>query len=101
PDLRLSNDFILVIGIKSGLPFSRMGLVVGKKKIARAVDRNRFKRLARESFRRNRHLLDSYDLVFLARRNIKLLGQAEQQQLFQKTLEHLIEKQQKKERRLD
>lgn len=42
---------------------SRLGLVVGKKQLKRAVDRNRVKRVLREVFRRQRSRLPCCDLV--------------------------------------
>lgn len=47
---------------------SRIGLIVAKKNVRNAVDRNRIKRLARESFRLNQHQIPAYDIVLLARR---------------------------------
>jgi ribonuclease P protein component len=46
-------------------PFNeaRLGLVVGKKLLRRAVDRNRIKRVVRERFRRLRATLPAFDLV--------------------------------------
>ena len=41
----------------------RLGLVIGKKQLKRAVDRNRVKRIVREQFRRQRVMLPAYDLV--------------------------------------
>ncbi|ACV28054.1 ribonuclease P protein component [Kangiella koreensis] len=46
---------------------SRIGLIVAKKNVRNAVDRNRIKRLARESFRLNQHQIPTYDIVLLAR----------------------------------
>lgn len=46
----------------------RIGVIVSKKVAARAVDRNRIKRLVREAFRQDRGRLGSNDLVVLARR---------------------------------
>jgi len=46
---------------------SRLGLAVGKKRIRRAVARNRIKRLIRESFRHHAHLLPALDVVVLCR----------------------------------
>jgi len=42
---------------------ARLGLVVGKKAVARASARNRIKRVIRERFRRERRMLGSVDLV--------------------------------------
>lgn len=42
---------------------SRLGLVVGKKFVRRAVDRNLVKRIARERFRLGHDRLAGYDLV--------------------------------------
>jgi ribonuclease P protein component len=44
-------------------PGARLGLVVAKKLLPRAVDRNLLRRLARESFRRTRSRLPSRDLI--------------------------------------
>ena len=46
---------------------SRLGMAVAKKNAKRAVDRNRLKRLARESFRQHKHSLAGFDIVLLAR----------------------------------
>jgi ribonuclease P protein component len=46
-----------------GLPGARLGLVVGKKLLRRAVDRNRVKRRLRETFRRQRQGIPVCDLI--------------------------------------
>lgn len=75
---RLSNRFWIVLGHRKGLiknsseslgeskpEPSRLGLAIAKKRAKRAVDRNRIKRIARESFRHNRTLLVGYDAVVM------------------------------------
>jgi|GEM_PF-3976772 len=42
---------------------ARLGMAVAKKCAKRAVDRNRLKRLARESFRQHKHSLAGFDIV--------------------------------------
>jgi|TARA_Y100000994_G_scaffold133017_1_gene109061 ribonuclease P protein component len=42
---------------------ARLGLAVSKKFAARAVDRNRIKRIVRESFRHNARTLKAVDIV--------------------------------------
>lgn len=47
----------------NGLDFSRLGLIVPKRVLVRAVDRNRAKRVLREAFRLGQHELGSLDVV--------------------------------------
>ena len=47
-----------------GMTEPRLGLVVGKKLLKHAVDRNRLKRIVREQFRLRRASLPGVDLVF-------------------------------------
>jgi len=46
----------------------RAGLVVGRKALPRAVDRNRFKRKVRVALRRARPAIDAYDLIVRLKR---------------------------------
>jgi ribonuclease P protein component len=49
----------------------RLGLAITKKVAVRAVDRNRFKRVLRDTFRRVRaHITAPIDIVVVARRDI-------------------------------
>ena len=52
---------------ENGLGHARLGLAISKRVSKRAVERNRIKRLLRESFRRVRHQLPSVDLMVMAR----------------------------------
>lgn len=56
---------------------SRLGLVVAKKKVRRAHERNRIKRIARESFRLNQHDIDLLDIVVLPKVGIEQVSNAE------------------------
>ena len=49
----------------NSLDRSRLGLAVSKKACARAADRNRLKRIIRESFRKHQHSLTELDVVVL------------------------------------
>jgi ribonuclease P protein component len=51
----------------NALGHARLGLAISKRVSKRAVERNRIKRLLRESFRRVRAELPSVDLVVMAR----------------------------------
>jgi ribonuclease P protein component len=60
------------------MPSARLGLVVGKKAIARAHSRNRVKRIIRDRFRRVRFELGGVDLV------IRVLGRVSARELHQR-----------------
>ena len=49
------------------LGHARLGLAISKRVSKRAVERNRIKRLLRESFRRVRHQLPAVDMMVMAR----------------------------------
>lgn len=63
---------------------ARLGLIISKKAAPRAVDRNRIKRLVRESFRRQKSL-KSADYVVMAKPSV---NQLTNQQVFE-SLQHL------------
>jgi ribonuclease P protein component len=71
--VKVANPSLLVLAKPSdGLP-SRLGLVVAKKNIPTAVQRNRIKRAARETFRK-RQFQTPLDVVFLARQGADKLS---------------------------
>lgn len=45
----------------------RVGYVIGKKLLGRAVDRNRLKRMLREAIRKRRPAMNAFDLVIRLR----------------------------------
>ena len=53
--------------IESPQRFARLGLAVSRKVSKRAVDRNRIKRVVRESFRTQRDRLPAQDVLVIAR----------------------------------
>jgi ribonuclease P protein component len=63
---RARGRLFLVVTAENRLPFTRLGLSVGKR-VGGAVRRNKIKRILREAFRRNRHRLPvGLDLVVVA-----------------------------------
>jgi len=62
--LRLSCGCFKIVAMKRGGAEARLGLIVGKRQLKRAVDRNRVKRVVRESFRNCRVDLPAVDIVF-------------------------------------
>jgi len=63
---RSTDRFFTVLARPSGRSAARLGLTVSRRAAKRAVDRNKLKRLARESFR-HQTSLPPWDFVVLAR----------------------------------
>jgi ribonuclease P protein component len=72
----------------AGIATARLGVVVAKKLVRRAVQRNFIKRIAREAFRHLREKLPPYDMVLRLNAKIETASRAELraelQQLFQR-----------------
>lgn len=67
---RASSPEITILARPNNLEHPRLGLTVAKKHLKRAHDRNRIKRLSRESFRLLQHELPAYDFVLVAKKGI-------------------------------
>lgn len=70
PQFKAQNKSGLFLAKKTPNGFSRIVVIVGKKNIRRAVDRNRLKRVLRARFQESLKRLNekSLDLVFVARK---------------------------------
>jgi ribonuclease P protein component len=66
--LRASHPSFLILARNNHLGRARLGLVVPKKHVRKANMRNRIKRVARETFRKEQHKLAAIDAIVLARR---------------------------------
>lgn len=90
---RVSSESLLLLAIENNLDESRLGLVIGKKHVRLATQRNRTKRLIRENFR---HLIQDQppciDLVVLAKGGIKTRDQAALHQQVKTLMEKLSQK---------
>jgi ribonuclease P protein component len=74
---RLEGRLFLLVAAPNGRAFDRLGLAVSRR-VGGAVERNRARRLLRESFRRlERPSGPGVDLVVVARAALVGLGQAE------------------------
>ena len=70
------------------MPHCRLGLVIAKKNVRLAVQRNRIKRLLRESFRAH-HGSQGIDIVVLARRGLDNIDNPELRTQFGRLLKEL------------
>ena len=62
------GKFWKLITFPSGQANSRLGLAISKKICKRAVDRNFFKRIAKETFRQNQDNFDLLDFVVMIKK---------------------------------
>jgi ribonuclease P protein component len=64
----VSDGSLIVYGIENGLDFPRLGISASKRKIRKACDRNRVKRMLREAFRISKaELPPGIDLIIVPR----------------------------------
>lgn len=64
---RRGDRYFTILSIPNAHEQARLGMAVSRRNMPRAVDRNRIKRLIRESFRQHRADLSARDIVVLAK----------------------------------
>lgn len=74
---RASHQFFLLLARPNELNHARLGLVVAKKHLRFAVQRNLVKRITREVFRHQQDKLGSVDIILLTRKGIDTLDKAQ------------------------
>lgn len=89
-DYKVSSSQLLILAINNGDETPRLGLVIAKKNVKLAVQRNRIKRLARESFRQQQQLLGGLDIVILARAGLAGMDNASFTALLEKLWRDLV-----------
>jgi ribonuclease P protein component len=75
--LRASHQHFLLLARQNKLASCRLGLVIAKKHVRLAVERNRIKRLIRETFRVKQQQLTGLDVIVLARKGMNELPNAQ------------------------
>ena len=71
---------------------NRLGLAIAKKRVKLAVQRNRIKRITRESFRLNQHNLPAIDMVVMVKSGIDQLDNKEINQELTKIWRKIIQR---------
>ena len=94
---KVSCRELLCLAKPNGFDSPRLGLIIAKKNVKLAVERNRVKRVIRESFRLHQQELPNADLIILARKGLADLSNAELHQLFEKQWQRLSKKAQGKQ----
>lgn len=95
-EYKVSNRFLLCLAKTNSLESPRLGLVIAKKNVRLAVQRNRVKRIIRESFRLHQHQLPCVDIIILARRGIDDLDNSALFEELAKTWQRLIKQSNKR-----
>ncbi|PTQ91233.1 ribonuclease P protein component [Agitococcus lubricus] len=89
PLCKVAQPQFLVLVAKNQQPKTRIGFVIARKKVRFAVERNRIKRLVRQSFRLHQYELPAVDIVFIARQGIDSLANHELTKALDKTWQQL------------
>lgn len=89
-DAKASHRHLLLLARRNGEPGYRLGLVIAKKNVRLSVQRNRIKRVVREFFRHQPVTGPGMDVVFLARRGVDQLDNAELSTILQQQWQKLI-----------
>ncbi len=89
-EARASHKHLLLLAKPNQEPGHRLGLVIAKKNVRLAVQRNRIKRVAREVFRTMPATEPSMDVVLLARRGLDQLDNAELSTILQQQWQRLV-----------
>ncbi len=76
PDARASHRHLLLLARNNERGSHRLGLVIAKKNVKLAVQRNRIKRVTREFFRQLPDTEPHMDVILLARRGLEQLDNA-------------------------
>jgi len=71
--VRIVSGAFVALALPNAMTGARLGMIIGKRHLPRAVDRNRIKRAIRESFRRHWVDLPKIDVV------IQLAGKAQRE----------------------
>ncbi len=75
-ELKVSSQYFLVLAKVAHSETARVGLIIAKKNVKKAVQRNRLKRQIRQAFRTNKDQLARLELVVMAKKNADSLSNA-------------------------
>lgn len=89
---RASHQHFLILARTNQLAIGRLGLVIAKKHLRLAVERNRFKRLIRESFRTRQNAFAGLDVIVLSRKGLENMGNAEFSQQLDQQWQRIFKK---------
>lgn len=71
---KVNQKYLTVLYRPNLKDHARIGIIVGKRAVNSAVDRNRIRRVIRDSFRLNQEKLIGWDIVIIARQQCDTLS---------------------------
>ncbi len=72
-----SKHVTILARINSQNDHPRLGITIAKNRVKKAHDRNRLKRVIRESFRHHQHFLPNVDIIVIGKSNLDTLSNHE------------------------
>lgn len=94
-DVKAPSEHCLLLARRNQESSPRIGFILSKKNIKRAVHRNRVKRFTREYVRLHQQDLPSLDIVFMGRKGIDQLTDEQLHTLLQKQFQKLAKRAQR------
>ena len=85
---KVVGHYLILHALPNSLGHPRLGITVTKKS-GKAVVRNRWKRLVREAFRKNKALFPSVDLVVTVKRGVPMPAYRDLEEEFLRLVERL------------
>lgn len=73
---RAASPQLTLLAIPNGHQHPRIGMTIAKKHVRKACQRNRIKRVIRDSFRRHQHDLPAVDIVVIGKKGLDELDNA-------------------------
>jgi len=83
-EVKAPSDLCLLLARFNSHDQPRLGFIISKKNIKRAVERNRIKRIARDYLRLHQYELPNLDIVFMGRKGLDKSSNEEIYQLLNK-----------------
>ncbi|KDE41410.1 Ribonuclease P protein component [Nitrincola lacisaponensis] len=82
----------MILARQNELGHPRLGFVISKKNVRRAVKRSHIRRIIRESFRLRQHQLPNVDIIILARKGLDTLDNRQMHALIERSWSRLERK---------
>ena len=90
--VKAPSDACLLLARPNGMHVARLGFILSKKNIKRAVQRNRVKRFTREYLRCHQQEIPALDIIFLGRKGLDQLNDIQLHQLIEKQFKKLAKR---------